>query len=106
MIENIHKHFIIYTLKIKKNTLEAGLSPIESMAMARYLISNDNLFNMEDKRLPVVDSNFSRNHIRFKWGWHKDGKSWLRKRSLCRISIILKILLYLNLRRLCGAIKI
>ena len=43
-IEQIHKWFIIYNLKIKSNTpyhillIEVGLSPIESIAMTRYLM--------------------------------------------------------------------
>jgi hypothetical protein len=65
---------------------------------------------MEDKMLPKVASNSSPNLLQLKRGWHKDAKSWLsqgvsrKTQSLCRIMIILKILLRLNLRRNCGAI--
>jgi hypothetical protein len=62
-IEQIQKNFITYNLKIKGNTpcpillLETSLSPIESMAMTRYLINKNKLNNMEDKRLPKMLQN-------------------------------------------------
>jgi hypothetical protein len=82
-IEKIQKNFITYNLKIKGNTpypillLETSLSPIESMAMTRYLMYKNKLNNMEDKRLPKIASKSSHNHHRLKQGWHKDARSWL-----------------------------
>jgi hypothetical protein len=67
-IEQIQKNFITYNLKIKGNTLypilllETSLSPIESMAMTRYLMYKNKLNNMEDKRLPKLSSKSSHNH--------------------------------------------
>ena len=49
----IQKKFITYNLNIKGNTLdpilliEAGLSPIESTAMFKYLMYKKKLDNME-----------------------------------------------------------
>jgi hypothetical protein len=48
--------------------IEASLSPIESMAMTRYLMYKNKLNNMEDKRLPKIASNSSQNHLRLKQG--------------------------------------
>jgi hypothetical protein len=82
-IEQIQKNFITYNLKIKGNTpypillIEASLSPIESIAMIRYLTYKNKINNMDDKRLPKIASNSSQNHQRLKRGWHKDAKSWL-----------------------------
>jgi hypothetical protein len=82
-IEQIQKNFITYNLKIKGNTpypillLETSLSPIESMAMTRFLIYKNKLNNMEDMRLPKIASNSSHNHHQIKRGWHKDARSWL-----------------------------
>ena len=82
-IEQIQKNFITYNLKIKGNTpypillIETSLSPIESMAMTRYLMYKNKLNNMEDKRLPKIASKSSHNHHRLKQGWHKDARSWL-----------------------------
>jgi hypothetical protein len=114
-IEQIQKRFITYNLKIKGNTpypillIEASLSPIESMAMTRYLMYKNNKQHGRQEASKIA-SKSSQNHLWLKQGWHKYAKSWLnhwgiRKRSLCRITIILKILLHLNLRRNCGAIK-
>jgi hypothetical protein len=81
--EQVQKRFITYNLKIKGDTpypilfIEASLSPIKSMTMTRYLMYENKINNMEDKRLPKIASNSSRNHLRLKWGWHKDAKSWL-----------------------------
>jgi hypothetical protein len=67
-IEKIQKNFITYNLKIKGNTpypillVETSLSPIESMAMTRYLMYKNKLNNMEDKRLPKIASKSSHNH--------------------------------------------
>jgi hypothetical protein len=52
-IEQIQKRFITYNLKIKSNTpypillIEAGLSPIESLAMTRFLLYKHKLNNIE-----------------------------------------------------------
>jgi hypothetical protein len=32
---------------------------------------------MEDNRLTKIASNSSHNHLRLKWGWHKDAQPWL-----------------------------
>jgi hypothetical protein len=64
-IEKIQNNFIIYNFKIKGNKsypillLETSLSPIESMAMTRYLMYMNKLNNMEDKRLPKIASKSS-----------------------------------------------
>ena len=64
-IEQIQKQFITYNLKIKSNTpylillIEVGISPIESMAMTRYLMSKHKINNMENQRLPKVTLNSS-----------------------------------------------
>ena len=42
--------------------LETSLSPIESMDMTRYLMYKNKLNNMEDKRLPKIDSKSSNNY--------------------------------------------
>ena len=76
-IEKIQNNFITYNLKIKGNMpypillLETSLSPIESMAMTRYLMYKNKLNNMEDKRLPKIASKLSRNNHSLKRGWHK-----------------------------------
>ena len=59
-IEQIHKRFITYKLKIKSNTpyhillVEAGLSPIESLAMLRFLLYKHKISNIDDHRLPKL----------------------------------------------------
>ena len=80
----IQKQFITYNLKSKGNNpypfllIESSLSPIESMAMFRYLMYKKKLYNMETKRLPKIASNSSENpHLWFKRGWHKDAQYWL-----------------------------
>jgi hypothetical protein len=78
--------------------------------MIRYLIHKNKINNMDDKILPKIVSDASQNHQRLKWGWHNDAKSWInhwgiKKKLLCRISMILKILFKLNLRRNYSAIK-
>jgi hypothetical protein len=35
------------------------------------------LSNLEDKRLFMIASNSIENHMRLKWVWYKDTKSWL-----------------------------
>ena len=91
--------------------LEVSLSPIESMAMTRYLMYKNKLNNMEDKRLLKIASKSSHNHHRLKWGWHKDVWSWLKTigeswtKPFCRIKILLKKTSNQNLRKKCGVIK-
>jgi hypothetical protein len=73
-IEQIQKNFITYNLKIKGNMpypillLEAILSPIENVAMARYLMYKNTLNNMEDKRIPKIASKSIHNYLRLKRG--------------------------------------
>ena len=82
-IEQIHKHFIMYNLKIRINTpypillIEVGLSPIESLAMTRLLLYKNKINNMGDHRIPMLDLNSSQNHLRLKRGWYKDTRAWL-----------------------------
>ena len=52
-------------------------SPIESIAMTRYLAYKYTIFNMEGNKLPMIASNSIQNHLLLKWGWHKDAKPWL-----------------------------
>jgi hypothetical protein len=115
-IEQIQKNFITYNLKIKENTpypillLEASLSPIESMAMTRYLMYKNKLNNMEEKRLPKIDSKLSHNHHRLKQGWHKDAQSWLNYWGIMEDTILqnkdtIKKMSNQNLRRKCGVVK-
>ena len=62
-IEQIHKLFINYNLKIKSNTpyhillIEVGLSPIESLAMTRLLVYKHKINNMGDHILPKLAFN-------------------------------------------------
>ena len=69
MIEQIHKWFITYNLKIKSNMpypillIEVGLSPIESMAMTRYLMYQHKINNMGKERLPKIAFNSSQNQL-------------------------------------------
>eukprot|EP00253_Pinus_taeda_P016131 PITA_16131 len=73
-IEQIQKRFITYNLKIKRNTpypillIEVGLSPIESLAMARLLLYKHKLNNIGDYRFPKLALNSSQNHLRLKRG--------------------------------------
>ena len=82
-IKKIQKRFITYNLKIKSNTpypillLEAGLSPIESMAMSKYLMYKHKLDNIGDHRLPKLALKSSQTHLRLKHGWLKDATKWL-----------------------------
>ena len=52
-------------------------SPIESIAMTRYLAYKYTIFNMEGNKLPMIASNSIHNHLWLKQGWHKDVKSLL-----------------------------
>lgn len=79
MNEDWVKKFITYNLKIKGNTpyhillIEASLSPIENMAMFRYLLYKKKFYNMEGKKFPKIVSNSSQNpHLQLKQAWHKD----------------------------------
>jgi len=82
-IEQIHKCFIMYNLKIKSNTqypillIEVGLFPIESLAMTRLFLYKHKLNNIGDHRLPKLALNSSQSHLRLKWGWYKDTRAWL-----------------------------
>ena len=63
-IEQIQKQFITYNLKIKRNTpypillIEVGISPIESMAMTRYLMYKQKVINTNDKKILKIFLNF------------------------------------------------
>ena len=82
-IEQIQKQFITYNLKIKSNApypillIEVGFSPIESMAMTRYLMYKHKINNMENERLPKIALNSSQNQLRLKRCWCKDTMAWL-----------------------------
>ena len=70
-------------LKIKRNTpypillIEVGLSPIESLAMARLVLYKHKINNMGDHRLPKLALNSLQNHLRLKRGWYKYTTAWL-----------------------------
>jgi hypothetical protein len=115
-IEQIQKNFITYNLKIKGNTpypillVETSLSPIESMAMTRYLKYKNKLNNMEDNRLLKIASKSIHNHHRLKRGWHKDAWSWLNYRGIMEETNLqnkdtIKKTLNQTLRKKCGVIK-
>ena len=101
-------------LKIKGNTpypilLETRISPIEIMAMTRYLMYKNKLNNMEDKRLSKIASKSSHNNHRLKRGWHKDSRSWINYWGIMEDTIfhnkdIIKKTSNQNLRRKCGVI--
>ena len=82
-IEQIQKRFITYNLKIKSNTpypillIKVGISPIESMAMTRYLMYKHTINNMGSKRLPKIASNSSQDQLRLKQSSCKDTIAWL-----------------------------
>ena len=69
--------------------IETILSPIESMAMTRYLMYKNKLNNMEDKRLPKIALKSSHNHHQLKRGWHKDTPSWLNYWGIMEETILL-----------------
>jgi hypothetical protein len=115
-IEKIQNNFITCNLKIKGNMpypillIETSLSPIESMAMTRYLVYKNELNNMEDKRLPKIASKSSHNHHRPKGGWHKNARSWLNCWGIMEETILqnkytIKKMSNQNLRKKCGVIK-
>ena len=70
------QHFVIitYNHKIKGNThyhillIEVSLSPIESMAMTRYLMYKNKVNTMGDNRLHKNTSYFSQNQLRLEKG--------------------------------------
>ena len=106
-IEQIHKCFITYNLKIKSNTpypillIEVGLSAIESLAMTRLLFYKNIINNMGDHRIPKLDFNSIQKHLRLKRGWYKDTKAWLNhweidKNVALQKLITLKILLFIS----------
>ena len=70
-------------LKIKINTpypillLEVVLFPIENLAMTRLLFYKHKINNMGDHIIPKLAFNSSQNHLRLKWVWYKDTRSWL-----------------------------
>ena len=57
--------------------IEVGLSPIESMVVARYLMYKHKINNMGNKRLPKISLNSSQNQLRLKSCWCKDTMAWL-----------------------------
>ena len=57
--------------------MEEGISHIENMAMTRYLMYKHKVLNMENKRLPVIASKSSQNHMWLNQGWHNDVNSCL-----------------------------
>ena len=106
----------MYNLKIKRSTpypillIEVGLSPIESLTMARLLLYKHKINNMGDHRLPKLAFNTIQNQLRLKQGWYKDTRDWLNHWEInenvhCKILIRLKILLLLSLKRTCGVRK-
>ena len=116
-IEQIQKHFITYNLKIKSNTpypillIEAGLSPIESLAMNRFLMYKHKLNNIDDHRLPKLALNSSQNHLRLNRGWHKDTRAWLNyweinENDALQTQRTLKILLLLSSKEKCSVRRI
>ena len=82
-IEQVHKRFITYNLKIKSNTpyhillIEVGISPIESLAMTRLMLYKHKINNMGDYKVPKPALNSSKNHLRLKRGWYKYTRAWL-----------------------------
>jgi hypothetical protein len=65
---------------------------------------------MNNKRLPKIDSNSSKNHQQLKQGWHKDAKSWLNHWGIQEEAIMHNIdnitnIITSNIRRICGVIK-
>ena len=66
-IEKIHKQFITYNLKIKRNRpysillIEVGIPCIESMPMTRYLMYTHKINNMKNERFPKIALNSSQN---------------------------------------------
>ena len=82
-IEQIQKQFITYNLKIKSSTpyhillIEVGISPIESMAMTRYLMYKHKINNMGNERLPKIALNSSQNQLCLKRCQCKDTMAWL-----------------------------
>ena len=71
-IEQIHKWFITYNLKIKSNVpypillVKVSLSPIEIIAMTRYLTYKHKISNMGNERLSKIDLSSSQNQLHLK----------------------------------------
>ena len=57
--------------------IELGLSPIEIIGMARYLMHKHNINNMGKNRIPKIALNSSQNQLRLKQCWCKDTMAWL-----------------------------
>ena len=79
-------------------------SPIDSMAMTRYLMYKNKINNMGNERLPKIALNSSQNQLRLKWCWCKDTMTWLNhwginETTFCRTLTMSKILLLLSLKR-------
>ena len=74
LIQFYLENFSITIDPFKKNI---NSKSIENTNMDRYLMYKNKLNNMEDKMLPKIASNSSRNHHLLKGGWHKDARSWL-----------------------------
>jgi hypothetical protein len=59
-IDHVQKNFITYNLKIKGNIpcpillIEVSISPIEGMAMIRYLMYKNNINNMKTRGSPKL----------------------------------------------------
>ena len=56
--------------------IEVGLSPIEIIAMTRYLMYKHKINNMGNERLPKIALNSSQNKLCLKRCWFKDTKAW------------------------------
>ena len=54
--------------------IETGLSPINNIAMTRYLIYKHTISYMKNKRIPMIASNSSQSHPRFSQACNKDTK--------------------------------
>jgi hypothetical protein len=82
-MKHSQNNFITHNIKIKGNKpypillIEAGIFPIKSTIINRYLMYKNKINNMDDKRLPIIASNSSQNHLWLKQRWHKDAKTWL-----------------------------
>ena len=55
-----------------------GLSPIEIMAMTRYLMYMHKINSMGNERLPKIALNSSQNQLHLKQCWCKDTMAWLK----------------------------
>ena len=116
-IKQIQKHFITYNLKIKSNTpypillIEVGLSPIENMAMTRYLMYKHKINNVGNTRLPKIDLNSIQNQLHLNRCWGKDTMAWLNHWGIDENDILqnidnVKNIITLSLKRNFGLRKI